>query len=342
MSDAALSTGTPAGITELTSASPEPSPECKQRGAILGVLNEIKQKPVFGVLLQTMSLASLFPGRQSITLAGKSFTVTCWRLCDILGLERWLVAQSPNPLDGFVSPDEDPEPSTRKRRLRTAMATAKSWPPKLESDEGRELLSTAHGAAFFLCTALDRDNPEVTADELVELVETMDATDWKRLNRILWQCDPQEEILREIIPERFESDDSMGWPEVVDHIATERRMSYSEVLKLTLPEVSNILRKGQSKTYGIANPSRAAIDDYNRRMLDDDEIPDWEVRQRQLDEEARLAEEKAAAESPPSDPIIARDAARLGMDPAALAQSLAELDARVAELAKTEKEADAQ
>lgn len=277
-----------------------------------------------------MSLAALFPGARTLKLADREYAVSPWRLQDLLELERWIADGAEFPLEGIPSSEDDVEPSTRKRRLRAAMSKAKGWPPALDSAEGRAALATPHGAAFFLWVAISRDNPALSTEDLPALIEGMSALDWKRLNRTLWCSHPQEEILREIIPERFEGADGMTWPQVIDHLATERRMSYAEVLDLTLPEISNMLRRGEPRTYGLSNPSRAAIDEYQRRLLDDDEIPAWEARQRELDEVARRAEETANAESPPIDPVIARDAVRLGMDATALAESLAELDAKIA------------
>src|SRR5690606_21794497 len=104
-------------------------------------------------------------------------------------------------LESIPPPWDDPEPDTRRRRLVAAWHAAKSWPPRLGSEDDRDYLDSPEGRAVFLVLCLGRWDEGFTAEDAHALASSMGADDWTRLRRVAWGIPPWRELAAEIDPD---------------------------------------------------------------------------------------------------------------------------------------------
>lgn len=225
----------------------------------------------------------------TVALAGKFYEVSAVRLGDIAKLDAWLESKSPS-LDNLYPPSfaTDPEPSTRKRRLRAARHLAWDWPIRWGSEASGPVLASNEGLARWLEIILDRHNKEVPADEIAELASSMDEDDWNRLDRATWPPDPWREITR--IAEREagvrddeeEENSAPNWEEIVADIMGAYGLSFDGIANLTLAQLGILRRRGQvAGMTGGAHIARALVEAQRKRLAvwyDPDELgPDGKV-----------------------------------------------------------------
>lgn len=146
------------------------------------------------------ALDDIFPRPVMVELAGAMYKTGPLTLGDLATLQSWLRQAAPHPLDGLPAPHDDPDPGSRRARLLTAWAAAKSWPPALGTDEDADLLESPEGRAVFVLVCLGRWDDGFTAERARDLAGRMGPDDWARLRRVAWSIPPWRELAAELDP----------------------------------------------------------------------------------------------------------------------------------------------
>jgi hypothetical protein len=272
-----------------------------------------------------MSLLDLLPYPRPVTLAGRAFLVSEFRIRDIWELEAWLEEHTPYPLEGVPSLADDPKPTTRKCRLRALRSAALAWPPCRFTAQGDELFATEEGLVLYLDVALRRDNPDLDSI-LVALAAELTPEDWRRLGRRTWGAHPIDELLREIDPDSVEGDPFNWWKLFQALREQQPTLTEAEFAELTLTQCK--CRLGHSRV-PAPKPLMSASQwrDDQRKWLDPDELEEFEERCKA--EDAQEAAEKAAAEASEAkiDPELAARSVALGMRPEDVVDAIERLEA---------------
>jgi hypothetical protein len=167
---------------------------------------------------------------------------------DLAALQGW-IAWRTDPLLDIPSRDQDPDPGTRKRRLREAFDRAERWPPRLFTDEADAILGTPEGTLALLAVILRKQQPELADDELVRLAVDATPEEWRQVERIFFGTHPADEILREIDPEWFEDQGTPDWPAIFEDISQARNWTYQQIGELYLSQVECIRSGGEKKDW---------------------------------------------------------------------------------------------
>jgi hypothetical protein len=150
-------------------------------------------------------ITRVLPVARAIPLGGSLRVALEFQLRDLAQLQAWLEDQEPHPLAGMPPAWADPEPATRVARLAAAWERCSTWPPRLGTDRGSELLGSRAGRAYFLCTCLRKCDPAFGVAEALELLPEITPTEWAGLARIAYAIGPREEIAAELAAEPGQS-----------------------------------------------------------------------------------------------------------------------------------------
>ena len=193
-----------------------------------------------------MNLTEILPQPKTITLAGREFRVSSFRVVDLAVIQSWLEEVVPHPLEDHREKIENAatERDRRKALLRLQRITSGgSWPPVYPSPIARLLFASRVGSRFFLSTVLGREN-DLDEDALDHLVAHITPEERNRLNDVLWGHTPQREYESLLNPPRQGRKGKLrDWCETFAVLALRYGLTPAEIGQLTLDQV-NVLSSG--------------------------------------------------------------------------------------------------
>jgi hypothetical protein len=255
---------------------------------------------------RTLALSQLLTGPAPVTLAGQRFIAHELQLVDVAFLERWVARNVPGPLVGLPPLTTDPDPSTRKRRLRAAYEAAKAWPPKYGSELFRAAINTFEGRTVFLRRVLRG----LSRDHAFALVAAMTPEEWEALDQVASPSEPIAAIIAELDPDppRRTEGDPIDWGRALMGLVR-LGLTPREAGKLTISQAIAILSRGAAPQYDKPVEGGLPKAEVRRRILatrDPDEQPAlleaWAEMDRLEADEAET--EKAQAEPKAEPPTI--------------------------------------
>jgi hypothetical protein len=185
---------------------------------------------------QACPLTRLVPIPRAIPLGGSVRVVAELRLRDLAALQAWLEDAEPDPLEDFPALGEDPDPATRPARLHAAWEAAGTWPARLGTDRGGDLLASPGGRAYLLSLCLARGgDPCPGLAESLLLLDGITPTQWGRLIRIAYGVTPREWIAAELAPDRSPPK-PVDYAKAFDQLLEYRGLTYDQAADLTLSQ----------------------------------------------------------------------------------------------------------
>jgi hypothetical protein len=189
------------------------------------------------------TLGDLFRGPEPLAAGGRTLMVAPLRVRDVAAIERSLAALRPDPPGSIPAPEDDPDPPTRAARLHAAYPRALAWWPDCGSEAWGEALATPGGAALFLWHALAPHNPGLAPEDVAGLAGSLSATDWRRLEEILWGIEPWRAIREELEPTPPPAR-ARNWGAAVDRVSREHGIGYEAVGAMTFAQFRCALEGG--------------------------------------------------------------------------------------------------
>lgn len=143
-------------------------------------------------------LTSAVPVPRVMALGQEQYLVSHLKIKELAILQRWLMSQVPDPIEGRLS---DIFAGKVKRRELVALHEACSaWPPAPGSAESETILYTEDGLRFFLTLLLSRHQPQIQATEVAAIVSSITIHQWDALRYHAFAGDSLDILYRRIDP----------------------------------------------------------------------------------------------------------------------------------------------
>ena len=202
-------------------------------------------------------LLHVFPISEPVKVGGQPLMALPLRLVDLARLQGFLRDQSPCPLDVARGPiARSPEGSEARRRLlRDCFGSCQRWPARLGSEDGRKLLDSEAGLAFWLRTVLGsvEGNPTLSTPELGRLADNITVGEYERLVRVAYGVSPLDELARLITPDSYPDrpGEPTNWGKVIRRLVVETGWTFAACGEVRLTQLAAFESDGKA---GLGNP----------------------------------------------------------------------------------------
>jgi hypothetical protein len=216
-------------------------------------------------------ITKIVPRPKEVQLGERTWTVGEARILDFADIQAWLDCQTPDPLDDL---EENPPSDDEERRVRLVAAYERLTDGCLvegtpAADDA--LFGTAEGAVFFLYVALVRYQPEITAEDCLDILMEMTDHQFRKLRRVFFGVDSLEEISKQLLgPAPRRGLRKITWGEVIDQLSSDRGWTYPQIYDMTLTELVNARTGGKPVNAGMRpiganeDPDAARREQYRR------------------------------------------------------------------------------
>lgn len=202
-------------------------------------------------------------------------------LRDMARIERDWADSFADPTLDIPAEDEDPEPNTRKRRLRAALVVCRDKMPRWDNDTGRTMLATAEGIATLLRYSIGGNHDELTLEDFDVMASEITATEFARFEKAAFNSDPMDEIVEAADPKQSTEDsEPTNWEEILSALVKQYGFKPKEVGDLTISELTMILGDGKPNHRPVFTDMASLLayhEEQKRIWFDDEELKAKEI-----------------------------------------------------------------
>lgn len=207
-----------------------------------------------------MSLSLVYPVAVPLVVGGREWYVSQYRIRDLWHLER-LAAGG---LAGFwldLAAAERLEGDARSDALRGLYDRAQDGLPTFGDEPIAAALESPAGRVESLWLGLTPLHPDLTRERALEIAVAMTPGDWLTADRVMWGCDPLDEVARVIdahIGASFRAPPGKraGWDQLIARVIRRTGYTFDQIGELYLCQWDALMRGGAKREHPTAEPKR--------------------------------------------------------------------------------------